>query len=569
MVYVKYGSVVVGVKEKIVPTASNSAEFSNIEQLKYYNYSITNYANPCDLYAVSLDGESLPLTTDGNEKIGYWSNSQSDDDGLFETPIEMIFQSTEPISCSGINFGFDKKTPIYPTHILVEWFNGDDVIYSSEYEPQDGTFFANNAVEGFDKLRLVVYSLNLPQNRFKLFSIDFGKGIIFSDINLREISIIQEIDPLSTELPINTSDFTVFVNENDLNFSENQPLSTYYDDQLISTTFINSAKQISKNLWRIFSDDYIGTLDEAEFEGGMYSKKNAVELILEICNVAGVPVYISDDLNDEKISGYIPYTTCRYALTLVAMAIGAIVDTSFSDQLKIYPTPLDISQHVDKDRIMQGITVDASSKITSVSISSHSYVPIDEEYIIYDSIEDGLIESGKIIFNEPLHALTITNGEILRSGTNYAEFTALEGCKIAGKKYRHRTASKTMGDKKPSSNKTANIADLTLITEDNLDIVLNRCYNYLANNISHNAKIAEKKHISGGDFVRYGNAIYGEQYYGGKTEKKITYDKSIDVGSLIQISTAFMGDITGRVTKTRYNLNGGIVVKNCEIKQID
>jgi hypothetical protein len=43
-------------------------------------------------------------------------------------------------------------------------------------------------------------------------------------------------------------------------------------------------------------------------------------------------------------------------------------------------------------------------------------------------------------------------------------------------------------------------------------------------------------------------------------------DDPVSVGDMITTQTAYLGDITGRVIKQTFNLNGGIIVKNTVMK---
>ena len=54
-VAIRYGDVAPEAKENFVPTASES-QFDTLAQLQQYNLNFPNYANPCELYSVVLDG---------------------------------------------------------------------------------------------------------------------------------------------------------------------------------------------------------------------------------------------------------------------------------------------------------------------------------------------------------------------------------------------------------------------------------------------------------------------------------------------------------------------------------
>ena len=75
----------------------------------------------------------------------------------------------------------------------------------------------------------------------------------------------------------------------------------FFNDELIATTFIKSSQRKTATSWQIQGEDLIGVLDESNFIGGIYSNKNAYELMSEIFEAARVKYEISTDA--EFLSG--------------------------------------------------------------------------------------------------------------------------------------------------------------------------------------------------------------------------------------------------------------------------
>ena len=83
-VAIRYGDIAPEAKENFVPTASES-EFDTLAQLQQYNLNFPNYANPCELYSVVLDGTATAFpSVPENANLGLWSERLSDDNGNFE-----------------------------------------------------------------------------------------------------------------------------------------------------------------------------------------------------------------------------------------------------------------------------------------------------------------------------------------------------------------------------------------------------------------------------------------------------------------------------------------------------
>ena len=68
-------------------------------------------------------------------------------------------------------------------------------------------------------------------------------------------------------------------------------------------------------------------------------------------------------------------------------------------------------------------------------------------------------------------------------------------------------------------------------------------------------QIEDGKHI-----VKYGEGKYGEIKYG-----QYIYDTPVNVGEIITAETEYLGTLQGRIISARFSLNGGIVLKECDV----
>jgi hypothetical protein len=304
--------------------------------------------------------------------------------------------------------------------------------------------------------------------------------------------------------------------------------------------FIKSAKRKSKTMWDIKSEDYIGLMDSIDFKGGIYENKDAFELIDEIFSVAKIPYIISGAFKNTSITGHIPYTSCRDALMQVIFAIGAVADTSDYDKVKIFALNEEVSQEIPKRRIMQGQGFEKKSRVTAVELTAHSYTESEETKTVYDAKKSGAGKNIFVEFSEPLYDLAISDGTIIESGSNYAIIGANSSTVLTGKKYDH---SKVIYRKEnpfvlaSDLENVVSIEDATLVSSQNVDNVLESCYNYLVNTEQTNMKI-----IDG------------------------TKDQNTAVGDLISYETEYLGSKQGRITKQSFALVGGILIKDSIVR---
>ena len=574
-VAIRYGDVAPEAKENFVPTASES-EFDTLAQLQQYNLNFPNYANPCELYQTVLDGTASAFpSVPENENLGLWSSQLSKNDGTFTEPIVLELQSVGQYSSQGLTLTFDTYNDIFATRLSIKWLRitdeGITTLDEKEFTPDNAFYFCRNQVENYNKVVITFYSLNMPKNRLKLRVIDYGYGTFFYGDELRGVKLIQEIDPISTQISINTADFTLDSKFSDIEYSfqAKQPLSVYFNGELKATTFVKKSTRKAKRLWNIQSEDYIGLMDSIPYYGGIYTNKNAVELLTDIFTVAKVPYSIDNVFVNAVVTGYIPYTTCRDALMQVAFAIQAVVDTSNSEVVKVFALEEDVKQTIPLNRIMQGQNFADEETVTGVDVTVHTYKPITKTIDVYDATESGTGNNIFVKFSEPLHDLSITNGTITQNHTNYAVINANAGCILQGKQYEHTKQTRRQDNPVVSASdieKIVAIESATLVSQYNIDNVLEKCYNWLIKTNTTNLKIVEGKHVQYGDYYKYGEHKYGTFKYGQKYPNIITYDERVNVGENIEAETEYLGVVSGRLIKQSFNLNGNIIVKEAVLK---
>ena len=553
-VVVKYKDIAIDAKENFNPSVSDQSAYSNILLLKQENVDYKDLSNPCEFYNFALDGNETPLEEDfEQENFGLWSEQFSNENGEFTTPISLVLTSSELFSSVGLSLTFDTDNNYFPTLINIKWYRDNELLEDVDFEPSNAIYFCDKRVDYYNKVEITFYRYCIPFNRLKLRAIDYGLNVEFSGGQLLNAKMIQEVDPMSTQISINTFDFTLNKREDvEYSFQRKQPMSVYFNGNLLATHFVRTAKRKSKYGYNIETEDYIGLLDSIYFYGGIYSNKNALEIIEDIFITAKIPYEIQGDFDVITVSGYIPYSTCRNALMQVAFAIGAVVDTSNSNKVIIKRLSEEVRQTIPLLRIMQGQNFERGTNVSAVEVSAHNYRPITDTLEVYRAEDSGTGENIFVSFNEPLHDLSITNGEIIESGTNYAIITANVGCVLAGQKYEHTSTVKSVKNPLLLRTDIENIIAIekaTLVSKDNIDFVLQRCYNYYVKTQTMNAKIIESRRLTG--------------------EGEIVYDQRTTVGDIAEFETEYLGVLRGQITKQTFNLIGGSIVKNSTVKILE
>lgn len=559
-VKIQYGDVAPEAKENFTPSVSDKADFVDLAQLQKYNLQFLNYANPCEYGSVLLDSSASAFPAyPSAENMGLWSGQISGEDGSFLTPIVLTLESSGQYSSQGITFTFDTFNSIFCNELNIKWYRNGELIEDADFQPNSAFYFCRKKVENYDKLVITISKINMPYNRLKLRAIDYGYGTFFYGNELRNVKVIQEIDPISSEIAIGTIDFTLnSKSDMEYSFQSKQALSVYFNDSLKATCFVTKSKRKSKNQWEVNAEDYVGQLDKITFLGGMYTEQNASDLLASMLTQAKVPFSIADSLSEKTVTGYIPICTCRDALRQICFAIGAVASAERSTVLKIYELSDGISQHVALTRIRQGQNFDDGERVTEVRLTQHTYKQTEESVELYKASESGTGTDILVRFSEPAHSLSITKGTITSSGANYAVITAESGCILSGKRYEDNTVVTAKRNPVVSASDLENvveITDATLISKSNAETILQKAFDYLIKTNRVNLEI-----IDGRWHVKYGQAKFGQVKY-----MQYIYDQAVELGDVLTADTEYLGSLTGRIVSVRYNLNGGILVKECEL----
>lgn len=567
-VHISHGEIAVGAKENFIASASEKAPFVNFADLSN-DIDIENYANPCEFYQTVLDGEAEPIPS-SLQDMGYWSEQITLNDGSFASPIRLEFSAPELFSSSGITLEFDTLNGIHPTRMLVEWYNGEDLLSSMEFEPDSALYFCKNRVDLYNRLHITVYSLNMPYNRLKIRSIQYGFVLEIDAEDITRISLEQKIDVLSAELPISTVSYAFKSSKGaDFIFQEKQPITVMFDGDVISKCFVKSAKRLDKFNWSVKAEESVGLLEQGKFLGGIYVRKNAKQLIDEIMLSAKVD-YEIDNIEDEVyVSGYLPISSCRLALQQVLFAIGAVIKTASREKPLITRLDDEVSQEITLDRIGQGQAYNSNNIVTAVEVVSHQYVLSQDEKEVYKS--NGASQTNVLVeFIEPLSDLRIEDGVILESGVNYALINAGENCVLYGKPYvdtRHTLSQRNPNTGYANAENIVRIDKATLITQDNAQETLERCFLECLKTDTVDVAIIEGKSEVYEGYAQYGNALYGQAKYGSPAETISVNDTATSVGDLIRCETEYKGFVGGRIISQKFNLSGNIKIKQSVLKK--
>ncbi len=307
---------------------------------------------------------------------------------------------------------------------------------------------------------------------------------------------------LSSEISINTLDFTAYSEDDEFNIinpkgfyrllQQRQKLEVREKfikdnkEKEMGTFYLDTWKSEKDKAMSISAIDLIGIMDKTDFMGGMYKDIPFIEVIKEIFSSASIEekeYEVEESLKSILMTGYIPVCSHREALQQAVFAIGAVADCSRSEKIKIYT--IKNSQNrivIEKDNIFQGTkTIEQNEIVSGVEVISHNFISSEvEEEIARQELDVG---DNKVIFSEPITSIVCSGGIIKKSNCNYAIITCTEtteviikGCKYIDTLRTHLIKVENLNDS--IKQHTLKIENAFLINKNNAEEIGKRVLAY-------------------------------------------------------------------------------------------
>lgn len=363
-----YQDIATGADEDAAVTTPDASGFSDVSLLPFGGGGAPIAV--LEPFSWLLDGTREVLE---DQPIPFWSAAQSDINGVFEAPPEITFDFDERYTAPGLFLTFAPEVGEYCRSVTASWYRGITLLATAEFEPDAPEYFCGKTVESFDRVVLRLNATNYPYRYAKLRHVAFGVSREFRRDELRDVRVVEEVSILSSEVSVNTLDFTLDSKSDvEYMFQFKQPVSAFNGEQLIGVFYISDSTHRARGLYDVSCIDAIGVLDEDPFPAEMYSEYPAGALLEEIIG-GHFELELDPVLANMPITGYMPPCTRREAMQQVAFALRAMVDTSGTEKIRFYRDRQDLPRRIPAGRVYSGGTVDTSAIVTAVQVTAHSY----------------------------------------------------------------------------------------------------------------------------------------------------------------------------------------------------
>ena len=460
-----------------------------------------------------LDGKHrlFPDNPD-SENFGLWSLSMSNENRMFANPPVLTVNFPNKHSSVGLTLHFDQHDEDYCEEIMIKWFQNGNQIGEQVYNLDSSIYFCENHIDNYDKVVITFVKTSKPYRYLKLQQIDFGFSIPLRPEDITSATLLEEVDPISSEISINTLDFTIYSKEQ--RFCVVNPKGIYkflqkkqrvdifenVDGQevFMGCQYFDTAENESAEITNFNCIDAIGIIEQTNFNGGIYNNVLVSTILNDIVASAhsGIVFELDKDFASARVSGYIPICTNREALQQRAFAIGAVVDCSRAYEIKIYPAKTYKSQDISYSQKIDDHSVKQLELVTSVMVVAHEYSISNETTELFN----GTLLSGvhEIIFSSPATNLSIIGGSIVSSNANMAKISVNSAgtVVIKGNAYNDNTTKHRKNLSSVPPNERGNevsIESATLINKSNVDAVAQRVLDYYQNRLEGAGGIILKK----------------------------------------------------------------------------
>lgn len=339
------------------------------------------------------------------QDIPFWSTAMSDENGVFASPPALEVSFNEQYTTLGISLRFSPDTGDYCTSLTIQWYQGATLLATQDYTPTSTAYFCARTVTAFDRVVIFFNATNKPQRYARVSQILFGIVREFGPDEFSSVQILQELDLISAELPVNTLEWRL-VSRSDIEyiFQLKQPVEAYSGTNFVGVFYITGARRTSSNAYEVSCQDALGVLDGSGFNAAIFTNQNAITLLQTIAD--GFVLEIDSAFTGATVMGLIPDCTGREAFQQVLFAIGAVCTTAGSRGIRVFPAPENSPAEIPDDRIYVGGSVDTEAIVTAVKVVAHTYTPGS------GSTGDDVIEVGGTKYVHTMTATTIINPNV-------------------------------------------------------------------------------------------------------------------------------------------------------------
>lgn len=255
----------------------------------------------------------------------------------------------------------------------------------------------------------------------------------------------------------------------------------YQDGALLAKNYVESVRRNGRTSYTLTTMSPVGLLARKYHTGGIYTGQ-AFSTVINGLIGTSFPYAVSDNIADALVFGWLPYATARDNLHQLLFAYGAVLTKDDSGNVKLAYLEDITPETVPASRIYDGGSVSYQIPATSVEVTEHTFLRLDEDeaVTVYDNTGSAAADRLLVTFQDaPVYDLTASAGlTVHESGVNYAIVSGTGT--LTAKKYTHTTHviakyASSSGEIEPNVKR---VTDATLVSPLNSNNVAQRLLSY-------------------------------------------------------------------------------------------
>lgn len=416
--------------------------------------------------------DSNTIFADSTDKFGFLSHTVGVS-GTAAATVTFAFGSAYTTSGITVRFWQD-YCPFTAIYYFMSAGTEIELIRQS-YTPDQLNYYAPLTAKNYTKIVLQFY----PVGDFaKFYAVDFGRVVETTQIT--DISILEEVDVTCSDVPINQLDLSVRL-DSPLNFAYNRAIEIYdSSNNLIGKYREKTVAHAAEDKYTFMAQDDMSIADESVYTGKMLRKDDMVyetiylpSVISELEKAAGIRIELDPSYSSTVLYGFIPYGSPRKALMQIAFAIGALVDTSRNDHIRIFPRNSTLSSTIGANRIIGNARIEAGNKVSSVSVTSHDYTKSWDQSYLYTAFDGDAGTDTLVPFKDASWGPYSHDGlAMLEITPTYARVSGNGKLKIY--KYADGQTTRNIDISKTATSNISEYKDYTLVSQDIISNPLSR-----------------------------------------------------------------------------------------------
>lgn len=357
----KYGAFDKTLKSKIQNIEGNKQNFSSMNKL-YNEIKETNFNYiSCEPNRVKLN-ETFYFINDKtkpneNENLALWTGELSNANGTFATNPKIRIYFTEKTSIVELTLYFQEVC----SDFKIYYYDNTTVVATREITNNNSYIVTTTSASTISEATINMLEIEFtktkePYRFVKLNEIDFGVYQTFTNKEIKDLNIIDELSIDSSELSSNYLSLTVDDTSGKYNIlnpnnklsmlQEKQELTIYHFLKVGNSfkevplgTFLLKEFKTNKNTLTIEAYDDTYFMNEIYYGSHYYNNEGITKILEDLFNYFNYANYeIDEELKDVKLSGYIPNVEFREALRLIAEAGCCVISKTRYGKTYIYKT---------------------------------------------------------------------------------------------------------------------------------------------------------------------------------------------------------------------------------------